>query len=164
MYRALFLALLLPLAACDEVGDAVDNAACQATGYADAGSVRATVSGDSFSGTCVRVQLQSGTLTIVGADNVVSQNDQEILSLTFPSTDLREYSLDPEVGVVATATYTARTEDPNDQGDEVYAATGGTIALDAYTESSAEGTFSFTGRTVGGDEVTVANGTFDVTF
>ncbi len=161
MRFALCLALLLPLAACDQVSDAVDNAACQATGYADGGTVRATVSGDSFSGTCVRVQLQQGTLTIAGADNVISQNNQEVITLTLPSTDVRSYQLANDVAV---ASYTARTENPDDQGDEVYASVNGTLSLDVYTESSAKGTFSFTGRTVNGDEVTVTNGTFDVTF
>ena len=161
MRYALCLALLLPLAACDTVSDAVDDAACRATGYADAGSVRATVAGDSFSGTCIRVQLQQGILTIAGADNVVSQNNQEVITLTFPSTDERSYQLANDAAV---ASYTARTEDPDDQGDEVYASVSGTLSLDVYTESSAEGTFSFTGRTINGDEVTVTSGTFDVTF
>lgn len=165
MRSALRLALSLPLlllaAGCDEVSDTVDAAACRASGYADEGSVRATVDGDTFSGTCVRVEVQQGTLTIVGADNVVSQNNQEVITLTFPSTTVRSYDLGDDV---AAASFAARTEDPNDQEDEVYLAISGTLSLDEYSSTSAEGTFSFTARTVGGAEVEVTSGRFDVTF
>lgn len=161
MRLALLLALLLPLAACDALSDAVDETACQASGYADAGRVSATVSGDAFSGTCVRVDRQQGALSIVGADNVVSQNNQEVITLTFPSTELRSYALGAEV---AAATFTRRTEDSDDQAREVYVGLSGTVTLTAFSDDAAEGTFSFTAENEAGDEVTVSGGTFDVTF
>ncbi len=162
MRPLLCLLALLTLPACDAVGDAVDNAACQATGYADSGSVRATVAGDAFSGTCVRVDTEAGALSVLGADNVVSQNSQEVITLTLPSDEVRSYDLDSDP---ATASYTARTEDPDDQGDEVYIATSGTITVEAATATSARGTFSFAARTLAsGAEVTVTGGRFDVTF
>ena len=155
------LLLLLTLPACDEVSDAVDNAACQASGYADSGSVRATVDGDAFSGTCVRVDARAGTLTVLGADNVVSQNSQEFISVTFPTTEIRSYTLGDGLAV---ASFTARTEDTDDQGEEVYAATGGTVRLDVATETSAQGTFSFTAQNASGETVEVEGGRFSVTF
>lgn len=161
MRTLLALVLLLPVAGCDALSDSVDEAACQASGYADEGSVRATIDGDSFSGTCVRVQVEQGALTIVGADNVVSRDQQEFITLTLPSTAVGTYELGLDA---ALATYTARTEDSDDQADEVFAAVNGTITLDAYTDSSAEGTFTFTGRALDDDEVTVTRGSFEVTF
>jgi len=161
MRLALLLALLLPVAACDTVTDAVDNAACQASGYADGGTLRATVSGDSFSGTCIRVQLQSGVLTVAGADNVVSNNNQELITLTFPTTDTASYTLGSSAAV---ASFTRRTEDSSDQANEVYAATSGTVTLAEYSATTARGTFSFSARNAAGTVVTVASGTFDVTF
>ena len=161
MRVAACLLLLLTLPACDEVSDAVDNAACQASGYADAGSVRATVDGDRFSGTCVRVDREAGTLTIVGADNVVSQNSQEVITLAVPTGEARTYDLGAEV---ATAAYAARTEDPDDQGDEVYAAIDGTLTVTSVTDGATTGTFSFTGRTLNGATVEVSGGRFDVSF
>ena len=149
--------LLLPLGACDALSDAVDSTVCQSSGYADSGSVRATVDGDSFSGTCVDVQLQRGTLTIAGADNVVSQNNQEAITLTFPSTEPASYTLGSEV---AAAAYAARGE----TGDVAYVGTSGMITLTAYDESSASGTFSFVAQRTNGDEVVVSEGRFDVSF
>ena len=161
MRLALCLILLVTLPACDAISDAADNAACQATGYADSGTVRASVAGDSFSGTCIRVDTEGGTLTIAGADNVVSQNNQEVITLAFPSTEIRSYALGTDA---ATAVFVARTEDPEDQAEETYAAISGTLRLDAVSETTARGSFSFTGRTVGGTEVTVSGGSFNVTF
>jgi len=161
MRPALLLLAVLTLPACDAVSDAVDDAACQASGYADSGTVRATVSGDSFSGTCVRVDRESGTLTIVGADNVVSQNDQEVITIAVPSDDLRSYDLSNDV---ATAAFARRTEDPNDQGDEVYVATSGTLTVTAVSDDSAEGTFAFSARNASGATVEVSGGRFNVSF
>lgn len=157
--------LLLLATGCDTVSDAADEAACQASGYADEGTVSASVSGDAFSGTCVRVDVQQGALSIVGADNVVSNNNQEVITLTFPSTEIRAYEIDDPVGTqLAAASFTARTENPDDQADEAYLATRGTLSLDAYSETAASGTFSFTARTINGAEVVVSSGTFAVTF
>lgn len=154
-------ALLLLAPGCDTVADSVDAAACRASGYADTGTVSASVSGDRFSGTCVRVEVQQGTLTVVGADNVVSQNRQEVISLTFPSTTLRSYDLGAGA---AAAAFAARTEDPDDQAEETYAAVDGTLSLDTYTASSASGTFAFTARSANGAQVEVTGGRFDVSF
>ena len=161
MRLALCLLLLVALPACDSVSDAVDTAACQATGYADEGTVRAMVGDGGFSGTCIRVDTEQGTLTIVGADNVVSQNNQEVITLVLPSSEARTYTLGSDA---ATAVYAARTEDPNDQDDETYAAVNGTLTVESASATAARGTFAFTGRTVGGTEVTVSGGRFDVTF
>lgn len=162
MRHALWIALLaVTLPACDQVSDAVDEAACRASGYADAGTVRATVDGDTFSGTCVRVEAQAGTLTVIGADNVVSQNDQEAITLTFRSTAPGPYDVEE---ADAAASIAFRTESQDDQADEVYVGLEGTLTLDAYTEAAASGGFSFTARNAAGDLVTVTDGTFDVTF
>ena len=161
MRVAACLLLLLTLPACDEVSDAVDNAACQASGYADTGTVRATVDGDSFSGSCVSVETQGTTLTIAGADNVVSRNSQEIIAITFPTREIRSYDL---VNDLVGATYAARTEDADDQDREVYGAVDGTVRLDAVSETTASGTFSFTAQNLDGETVEVSGGRFDVTF
>ena len=158
----LLLALTLPLAACDTVSDTVDNAACRASGYADDGTVRATVSGASYSATCVRVEVEEGAVLIASVDNVVSQNNQTSITLTLPSTTPGTFTIESNNG--ALATYVARTSDPNDQTGETYAATSGTITLEDYSAGSAEGTFSFTARNLDDESVTVTGGRFDVTF
>ena len=62
------------------LGDAVDSTACQASGYADSGSVRATVGGDAFSGTCVRVARGGGTLSVLGRQALVPKSNARNLS------------------------------------------------------------------------------------
>jgi hypothetical protein len=167
MRTLLALALLLPVAGCDALSDAADETACRASGYADVGSVRASVSGDAFSTACVAARVEAGALVIAGADNVVSDDDQEVLTLTFPSTDLASY----EIGASgATATFARRTTDSNDQAEEVYVATDGTLTLAEGAEPSessatrVRGSFSFSARNGAGDVVAVSGGTFDVTF
>ncbi len=161
MRPVLCLLAVLLLPACDTVSDAVDNAACQATGYADAGTVRATVAGDAFSGTCVRVDTEAGALTVVGADNVVSQNSQEVITLVLPSDSVRAYTLGASA---ATAAFAARAEVSGDQVDRTYLGVSGTVTVEAASATAARGTFSFTGRNAAGDEVAVTGGQFDVTF
>lgn len=159
MRTVVVLVALLTLPACDAVSDAVDTAACQASGYADSGSVRATVDGDAFSGSCVRLDREAGTLTIIGADNVVSQDEQEVITLALPNADVRSYTIGSDA---ATAAFAARTPDADDQRDEFYAAIDGQITVLQSTDTAVSGTFAFTAQNANGDAIPVTGGTFDV--
>ena len=159
--RLVPLLVLLAVAGCDTVSDTVDEAACRASGYADVGTVTASVSGSAYSTPCVRGDLEQGALAIASLDGVVSQGAQRGIALTVPGDAPDTYAIGDEA---AAATYVARAADASQQADETYLATSGTITVTAVSASGAAGTFSFTARTVGGDEVAVTNGRFDVTY
>lgn len=161
MRFALVLPLFALVAGCDTVSDTVDEAACRASGYADEGTVSASVNGSRYSTPCVRGDLEQGALAIASLDGVVSQGAQRGIALTIPGDEPDTYTIGADA---AAATYVARAADSSQQADETYLATSGTITVTAVSASGATGTFSFTAQTVGGGEVEVTNGRFDVTF
>ncbi|WP_412061709.1 DUF6252 family protein [Rubrivirga sp. IMCC45206] len=156
---ALFVSLLA-VAACDTLGDAVDGAACAASGYADAGTISATVGGAAYRTPCVRVDEASGQVTVASLDDVVSDGGQRLLAVTAP-TEVGTF----EVGATrAAGVYTARAADPERQADQTYAATSGTVTVASVSATAIAGTFAFSARTPAGETVEVTAGRFDVTF
>lgn len=156
---ALFSVSLL-VGGCDTVSDALNGAACAATGYADSGTVAATVGSSRYSTPCVRVEVEAGVLTIASIDDVVSDNNQRLLAVTAPN-ELGTF----EVGESAAAgVYTLRAEDASQQADQTFASVSGRVTVSSIEDDAATGTFSFVARTPGGDEVQVTAGRFDVTF
>ncbi|MGB3545028.1 hypothetical protein [Rubrivirga sp.] len=157
---AALLSILMFTGGCDAVSDVVDGAACSATGYADSGTVSATVGGSRYSTPCVRVEVESGVLTIASIDDVVSDNDQRLLAVTAPN-EVGTF----EVGeTTAGGVYTVRAADTSQQAEQTFASTSGRVTVTSVTDTSAEGTFSFVGQVPSGDQIDIVNGSFDVTF
>lgn len=156
--RPLLLVLLVSAVGCDTVSDRVDQAACAASGYADAGTVTATVSGSRYATACVRVDRESGVVTVASIDNVVSNQAQRLLAITVPAT-VGTYAIGSST---AAGVYTTRAADASDQAEQTYVATSGTVTVTS-TGSGAAGTFSFAARTPAGAQIEVTAGRFDVT-
>ncbi|WP_412069609.1 DUF6252 family protein [Rubrivirga sp. IMCC43871] len=156
---ALLLSVLL-VSGCDTLSDAVDGAACAASGYADTGTVSATVGSASYSTPCVRAEEASGQVTVASLDNVVSDGGQRLLAVTAP-TEVGTF----EIGATtATGVYTARAADPDQQADQTYAATSGSVTVSSVSATTIVGTFAFTARTPAGETIEVTGGRFDLTF
>ncbi len=90
----------------------------------------------------------------------MSANNQRSITLAAEA-EVGTYAISD---VQAEGVYVARTPDSNDQADETYAGTTGTITIEAVSDTAAEGAFSFTARNPAGTTVEVAEGRFDVTF
>lgn len=156
---ALLLSVLF-VGGCDALSDAVDGAACEASGYADTGTVSATVGGTAYNTPCVRADEASGQVTVASVDGVVSDGGQRLLAVTAP-TEVGTF----EIGATTAAgVYTARAADPEQQADQTYAATSGSVTVSAVSATAITGTFAFTARTPAGETLEVTGGRFDVTF
>jgi hypothetical protein len=160
MRLALVALALVALPACDDAGDLVDRAACDATGHASEGTVSATADGARFSATCVRGDVTADVLSVAGIDDVVSDGRQRSVALVVAAAP-GAYSVGAD-GV--TATYVARADDPDRQPEQTFAAVAGTVTVEAVSDAAAEGTFAFTARNADGDEVEVTGGRFEVEF
>ena len=152
----LLLLALLPLAACDS--DDVDSAACAAAGITSTGTMTATAAGEGFTAACVRASLSNGVLSVAGIENVTGATgaNQRQINLIVPGA---------AVGSSTASFGTSYADvDLSDPTTGTYAATGGTITLDALSSTGASGSFSFSARNNGGQTVQVSSGAFDVTF
>lgn len=147
----LLTAISLTLSACDATDDG-GNGGC------GSGTMTATVAGASFAATCVTGSFTSGVLTVGGNLGASQGGSQEQITIALPgATAGGSVSL----GFGPTATYAKIV---GTDASQTYVATSGTVRVTAVSASGATGTFSFTGRTNGGQTISVASGTFDIAF
>lgn len=154
----LFTLLLIPaLIGCDSGSDDDDGG----NNPNNAGTLTATADGSSFQSELVTVTFQSGVLSIAGITNADGSDGstQRQIILTIPNAATGTFGVSPFMGVIATYADADLTNPAN-----AYAGTSGQIVIDALSDSSAEGSFSFTATNNGGDTVEISNGQFDVTF
>ncbi len=151
-FRFLFVAIFaLTLTACDSGGDGDGGD----SGLDSAGTLKATVAGQSFDAVLVVTTWQNGVLSITGNLGATQAGSNEQLSITLNAASVGSHSfgIGGAIGVWATGSLTAL---------DGYTALSGTLNITTLSNNRAVGTFSFTGRNNNGDQIQVSNGEFDV--
>lgn len=150
-FRFLLVALFaLTLTACDSGGS--DDGG---SGLDSAGTLKATVGGNSFDAVLVVTTFQSGVLSVTGNLGATQAGSNEQLSITLPnaSTGSHSFGIGGAIGVWATGSLSAL---------DGYTALSGTLNITTLSSDRAVGTFSFSGQNNNGDQIQVSNGEFDV--
>ncbi len=126
-------------------------------GLEGGGTVSAKVAGSSFNATVVTALNTNGVLAI-GANLGASSSTQEQFNLTVnnASTGTFQFGIGGAIGIYSKGSSVSNLK--------AYTALSGSIELDEFSSGGASGTFSFTGRTTGGESLQVTEGQFDVTF
>ncbi|MEM6784908.1 MAG: DUF6252 family protein [Bacteroidota bacterium] len=159
---ALLLAFAaLPLAGCDSSSDddSGSDASCPPANQAS-GTFTATAGGSSFDAACIQVIVTGSTFSITGIENFgqTGTTAQEQINLNVFGASAGQYSL-PLGGSFSYAINQSGSVTP-----DTYGGVSGSITLTELTDTSAKGTFSFTGVNMSQNQIEVTSGSFDVTF
>jgi len=146
-----FTLVLFTGTGCDSGGGDGDG-----NGGLGSGSMSASVGGDSFEATVVMGTYTNGVFSVAG-NLGASSSTQKQINIAVPNASVGSHS----VGLGITAVYSEGSSVAN---LVAYAGVSGTITIDELSESSASGSFSFTGRANDQSTKSVTNGTFEVDF